>query len=41
MDVKLGRRVWDNFAEQDKIDHEKKKYPTQEIIGFQIIGMRV
>ena len=40
MDVKLGRRVWDDFAEQDKIDREKK-YPAQEIIGFQIIGMRV
>ena len=41
MDVKLGRRVWDDFAEQDKIDREKKKYPAQEIIGFRIIGMRV
>ena len=27
MDVKLGRRVWDDFAEQDKIDYEKK-YPN-------------
>ena len=25
MDVKLGRRVWDDFAEQDKIDCKKKK----------------
>ena len=41
MDVKLGRRVWDDYAEQDKIDREKKKYPAQEIIGFRIIGMRV
>jgi len=41
MDVKLGRRVWDDFAEQDKIDRERKKYPAQEIIGFRIIGMRV
>ena len=41
MDVKIGRRVWDDFAEQDKIDREKKKYPAQEIIGFRIIGMRV
>ncbi len=41
MDVKVGRRVWDDFAEQDKIEREKKKYPPQEIIGFRIIGMRV
>ena len=41
MDVKVGRRVWDDFAEQDKIDREKRKYPPQEIIGFRIIGMRV
>ena len=41
MDVKLGRRVWDDFAEQDKIDREKKKCLAQEIIGFRIIGMRV
>ena len=41
MDIKVGRRVWDDFAEQDKIDREKKKYPPQEIIGFRIIGMRV
>ena len=41
MDVKVGRRVWDDFAQQDKIDREKKKYPQQEIIGFRIIGMRV
>ena len=31
MDMKLGRRVWDDFAEQDKIDREQKKYPAQEI----------
>ena len=24
MDVKLGRRVWDDFAEQDKIDRKKE-----------------
>ncbi len=41
IDVKVGRRVWDDFAQQDKIDREKKKYPQQEIIGFRIIGMRV
>ena len=33
MDVKLGRRVWDDFAEQDKIDREKKKYPLRRLSG--------
>ena len=41
MDVKVGRRVWDDFAQPDKIDKEKKKYPLQEIIGFRVTGMRV
>lgn len=41
MDLKLGQRVWDDFAEQDKIEREKKKYPSQEVLGFRIIGMRV
>ena len=33
--------MWDDFAERDKIEREKKKYPPQEILGFRIIGMRV
>ena len=41
LDVKVGRRVWDDFAERDKIEREKKKCPPQEILGFRIIGMRV
>lgn len=41
MDLKLGRRVWDDSASQDKIDREMKKYPIQETVGFRIIGMRV
>ena len=41
LDVKVGRRVWDDFAERDKIERERKKYPQQEILGFRIIGMRV
>lgn len=41
LDVKVGRRVWDDFAESDKIERERKKYPPQEILGFRIIGMRV
>ena len=41
LDVKVGRRVWDDFAERDKIERERKKYPLQEILGFRIIGMRV
>ncbi len=36
LDVKIGRHVWDNFAEKDKIEHEKKKYPAQEVIGWRI-----
>ena len=41
MDVKIGKRVWDDYAEQDKVERERKKYPDQEVIGFRIIGMRV
>ena len=41
LDVKIGKRVWDDFAEQDKIERERKKFPAQEIIGWRIIGMRV
>jgi hypothetical protein len=41
MDVKVGRRVWDDFAEKEKIDRERKKYPAQETLGYRIIGMRV
>ena len=33
--------MWDDFAEQDKIEREKIKYPAQETLGFRIIGMRV
>ena len=41
LDLKLGKRVWDDFADQEKIDRELKKYPAQESLGFRIIGMRV
>ena len=41
MDLKLGKRVWDDQASQDKIDREMKKYPIQETVGFRIIGLRV
>ncbi len=37
----VGKRVYDDFAEQTKIDREMKKFPQQQIIGFRIIGMRV
>ena len=33
--------MWDDFAEKDKIDRERKKYPAQETLGYRIIGMRV
>ena len=41
IDIKMGRRVWDDFAERDKIERERKKYPEQDVLGFRIIGMRV
>jgi hypothetical protein len=41
MDLKLGKRVWDDNASQDKIEREKKKYPIQDTVGIRIIGMRV
>ena len=41
LDLKLGKRVWDDFADQEKIDRELKKYPAQESLGFRVIGMRV
>ena len=41
IDIKIGKRVWDDHALQDKIDREMKKYPCQEVIGFRIVGMRV
>jgi len=41
MDVKVGRRVWDDYADSNKIDKEKRKYPLQEVIGFRVTGMRV
>ncbi len=34
LDAKIDRHVWDNFAENDKIEGEKKKY--QEVIGWRI-----
>ena len=37
----MGQRVWDDLADNDKIEREKKKYPAQETLGFRIIGMRV
>lgn len=41
LDLKIGQRVWDDFADKEKIEREKKKYPAQETLGFRIIGMRV
>ena len=41
LDIKIGKRVWDDFADPDKIEREKKKYPVQDVVGFRIIGMRV
>ena len=41
IDLKMGQRVWDDHADVDKIEREKRKYPAQETLGFRIIGMRV
>lgn len=41
MDLKMGQRVWDDLADQAKIERELKKYPAQETLGFRIVGMRV
>ncbi|XP_078576370.1 inositol polyphosphate multikinase-like [Branchiostoma floridae x Branchiostoma japonicum] len=41
LDVKVGRRCYDLEATPDKIEREKKKYPPIDIVGFQLMGMRI
>lgn len=41
LDLKMGKRCWDDLADQEKIRTEQKKYPPQERIGYRIVGMRV
>lgn len=40
MDVKLGRRVWDHYADSNKIEKKKIEYPFQETFGVSVIGMQ-
>lgn len=40
LDIKMGRRTYDEEATPEKIEKEKKKYPPQEIIGFRFSGMK-
>ncbi len=37
----VGKRVYNDFAEQTTINRKMEKFPQQEIIGFRIVGMRV
>ena len=41
LDLKIGRRVWEDNAHPDKIKKELKKYPPQQNLGFRITAMRV
>ncbi|CAH1247034.1 IPMK [Branchiostoma lanceolatum] len=41
LDVKVGRRCYDLEATPDKIEREKRKYPPIDIVGFQLMGMRI
>ena len=40
-DLKIGRITSDPEATPDKVIRQKLKYPPAEIIGFQLMGMRV
>ena len=41
LDLKMGKRCWDDHANEEKIRTEREKYPPQERIGYRIVGMRV
>ena len=41
MDIKIGRRTWDNCAAPEKIQAELAKYPLQSTLGYRIGGMRL
>ena len=41
IDLKIGRRCWDESASSAKINAELAKYPQQEHIGYRISAMRV
>lgn len=41
MDVKIGRRCWDNCATEEKIHAELTKYPLQATLGYRVGGLRL
>lgn len=41
MDIKIGVQAWDEDATPAKIAKEACKYPTQQLVGFRLTGMRV
>lgn len=41
LDLKMGRRSYDEEATPEKVAKEKAKYPPQEVVGFRFSGMRV
>ncbi|KAJ1144639.1 hypothetical protein NDU88_010936 [Pleurodeles waltl] len=41
MDVKIGRKSYDPYASNEKIQQQVSKYPLMEEIGFLVLGMRV
>ncbi|XP_002737340.1 inositol polyphosphate multikinase-like [Saccoglossus kowalevskii] len=41
VDVKMGRRCYEDGAPVEKVELALKKYPPVEQVGFQILGMRI
>lgn len=41
MDIKVGVQTWDENASPEKAEAERRKYPTQQVVGFRFTGMRV
>jgi len=41
LDLKMGRRSYDENASPEKVEKERAKYPPQEVVGFRFCGMRV
>jgi len=37
LDLKMGRRSYDENASPEKVEKEKAKYPPQEIVGFRLV----
>lgn len=41
IDIKIGKRSWDDIASTKKIIKEQNKYKEQNTIGFRIVGMKI